>query len=85
MKKMSGCAAGGVVCRGEGGMGQKGEGCGKVRWGFNGRQEGWGERESRVKRVQDRREGWREVEEEVEEESNRLGLIVLASNVWHYF
>lgn len=27
-------------------MGQKGEGCGKVRWGFNGRQEGWGDRKA---------------------------------------
>lgn len=43
MGKMSGRAAEGVVMHGDGGMGQKGEGCGKVRWGFNGRQEGWGE------------------------------------------
>ena len=34
---MSGCASGGrVLSCGDGGIGQKGEGCGKVRWEFNG-------------------------------------------------
>lgn len=30
-------AEGGMLSCGDGGMRQKGEGCGKVRWGFNGR------------------------------------------------
>lgn len=46
MKKTSGCAAEGVVKHGEGGMWQEGQGCGKVRWGFNERNEGWGDREA---------------------------------------